>query len=208
MKIISVLILASLLTSGLIFNYFQHKQPPLVTTTIYPIAKLLAEFELLDHHGQLFNNTQLEGKWSIVFFGYTYCPDICPTTLTSLAQVAEKLAPEILQQLQFIFVSVDPQRDQQNRLAEYIPFFHPDFIAITGKDEQLQKFTLDLGVAYMRVATDDSYMMSHSSTVFLINPKAERYGIFSRNYSGAVDIPLVAQDLDSIIRYNELSVAD
>ncbi len=95
-----------------------------------------------------FSNQQLMEKWSVIFFGYTFCPDICPITMSALAQVANKLSPDVKNQVQFIFVSVDPERDNPAHLAEYILYYHPDFIAISGKNEQLQTFSLSLGAMY------------------------------------------------------------
>ena len=98
-----------------------------------------------------------------------------------------------------MFVSVDPERDTPERLAEYIPFYHPDFIALTGDDKQLQQFSLSLGAVYMKIPTEDSYTMSHSSTLFIIDPKGQRYGIFSKSGTGAIDILAITQDLETII---------
>lgn len=201
MKIILSILSLSLIIAGIFFNIYLQKPPPLVATTLYPEAKVLPQFELMDHNNQLFNNQQLMGKWSIVFFGYTFCPDVCPTTLAALAQVANSLEPEILNQVQFIFISVDPQRDTLERLAQYVPFYHADFIGVTGTDEQLQKFSMSLGAVYIKVPTDDSYAVSHSSTLFIIDPMGRRHGIFSHATAGAIDVVLMAQDLDTLVRF-------
>jgi len=201
MKIIIALFSIGLIIAGIFFNNYLQKPPPLVTTTLYPEAKALPQFELIDHHNQAFNNQQLMGKWSIVFFGYTSCPDVCPTTLAALAQVANSLEPDILNQVQFIFVSVDPERDSVEHLAQYIPFYHTDFIGLTGADEQLQKFSMSLGAVYIKVPADDNYAISHSSTLFIIDPMGRRHGIFSRSTAGAIDVELIAKDLDTIVRF-------
>lgn len=198
MKIILPLLI-SILVAVFIYN---QPQPPLLTTMVYPDAKLLADFELVDHHQQSFTNQQLMGKWSVLFFGFTYCPDICPTTMSMLSQIAKKLDPEILQQLQFVFVSVDPERDTLERLAQYISFYHPDFIAVTGDQQQLHPFALSLGAMYMKVPTENTYTISHSGTLFIVNPKGQRFGIFSKSANGTFDAVAMTQDLTTIINSN------
>ena len=201
MKIIITIISIFLILGGITYSVYQQKQPSLITTFVYPEPKSLPEFELMDQYNQPFNNQQLVGKWSVVFFGYTNCPDICPTTLSALTQVANKLQPDILSQVQFIFVSVDPERDTVQHLAEYVPFFHPDFIGVTGEDEQLQILSYSLGAMYMKVDTEDSYQMTHSSTLFIINPQGRRHGIFSNATQGIIDVKSITSDLDTIVRF-------
>ncbi|PCJ45471.1 MAG: hypothetical protein COA74_15650 [Gammaproteobacteria bacterium] len=201
MKIISILLLVCLLAAGIVYKIYSPSQDHLITTLVYPKAKTLPDFKLTDHLGKPFSNEQFQGKWSVVFFGFTYCPDVCPTTMASLSQVAEALGEEKLKQLQFVFVSVDPERDTIERLAKYIPFYHEDFIAITGDDKDLLPFALSLGAVYMKVPTDDSYTMSHSGRLFIINPKGQRFGIFSKSDTGAIDVESVAQDLGTILGY-------
>jgi len=199
MKIIISLILISSFTAGILYHTYKNNQPPLIATSIYQKTKKLPQFELTDMNNNPFSNQQLMEKWSVIFFGYTFCPDICPTTMSALAQVANKLSPEVKNHVQFIFVSVDPQRDTPAHLAEYIPFYHPDFIAISGNDEQLQTFSMSLGAMYMKVANNDSYVMDHSSTVFIVNPQGERYGIFNRSSTGVIDTNAIAQDLNILL---------
>ncbi|MFT5451525.1 MAG: protein SCO1/2 [Enterobacterales bacterium] len=199
MKILSIILLSAILLAGIFYKFYLPADQTLVTTLVYPKAKLLPNFNLIDHNAKSFTNEQLKNKWSVVFFGFTYCPDVCPTTMAALSQIANKLPPEIMSQLQFVFVSVDPERDTAERLAEYIAFYHSDFIALTGGDEQLQQFSLSLGAVYMKVPTEESYTMSHSSRLFIIDPKGQRYGIFSNSDSGAIDVVAITQDLETII---------
>jgi len=199
MKMLSIILLSTVLIGGMIYTFYQPTKQPLITTLVYPKSKLLPDFDLIDHNNIAFSNKQLEGKWSVVFFGFTYCPDICPTTMAALSQVANKLAPETMNQLQFVMVSVDPERDTPERLAQYIPFYHTDFIALTGNEKQLQQFSLSLGAVYMKLPSEDGYTMSHSSTLFIIDPKGQRYGIFSKSGNGAIDVVSMTQDLDNII---------
>jgi len=185
----------------------------LKTTIVYPKPRTLPLFKLLDSKGQPFSNEQLTGKWSVMFFGYTHCPDICPTTIAALARVADKLAPEISKQVQFIFISIDPERDSSALLHDYMSFFRPDFLAATGDEQQLQQLTMSLGAMYMKVPTENGYNMSHSSSLFIINPQGQRHGIISTGTSstgtsstgtgsqitGIIDVSSTADDLNAII---------
>ncbi len=175
----------------------------LKTTIIYPKPRTLPQFKLVDHKGQPFSNTQLTGKWSVMFFGYTHCPDICPTTITALAKVAEKLAPEIREHVQFVFISIDPERDTADLLADYMAFFRPDFLAATGDEQQLQQLTMSLGAMYMKVPGENSYSMSHSNSLFIINPQGQRHGIITNNTgsqnTGIIDVSSTADDLNTIV---------
>jgi len=199
MKIILGLIFISLFISGVLFSLHKNETVQLTSTSLYPNPKQLDGFKMIDQNGQTFTNANLEGKWSVLFFGYTFCPDICPTTMLALAQVANKLNSEQLKKVQFVFVSVDPERDTVERLAEYIPFYHPDFIAITGDAEQLEAFSLNLGAMYMKLPSEDSYTMSHSGTLFIINPDGQRYGVFTRSPLGVINIIAVTEDLKKIL---------
>ena len=102
MKILSIILLSAILLGGIVYKFFLPTEQTLVSTLVYPKAKLLPNFTLIDHKSTSFTNEQLNNKWSVVFFGFTYCPDVCPTTLAALSQIAKKLPPETLSQLQFV----------------------------------------------------------------------------------------------------------
>ena len=208
MKTFALLLVSALILWGVIYNVFQPEAPAFSSVIIYPDARPLPEFELTDHNNHSFKKLQLQGKWSLMFFGYTSCPDVCPTTMTALAQVANTLSPETLKQLQFVFVSIDPERDSIEQLAEYVPFFHQDFIGVSGDLKQLTKLAMNLGAMFIKVPVDDptdvesanNYTMSHSGSLFVIDPRGRRHGIFTMT-TGAIDIASISQDLDTIIRY-------
>lgn len=146
-------------------------------------APFLTEFTLVDQEGQVFNLSRLHGHWSFLFFGYTFCPDICPTTLAFLHQVRTRLveqAPDRLKDSQFIFVSVDGERDSPERLKGYVQFFDPNFMGATGNSEQVNQLTGQLGIIYLRKPGSDeqSYLIDHSSMIVLIGPRGEKAAIF------------------------------
>jgi protein SCO1/2 len=138
----------------------------------------LPDFSLTDHTGQTFDASRFDGQWSFVFFGYTFCPDVCPMALGTFRSVDEILADQ--SDLQFIFVSVDPERDSLERLAEFVPYFHPDFIGVTGAPEELGRLTKTLGIYHQKSDTETGrdYLLDHSTSVLLIDPEHRLSAIF------------------------------
>ena len=157
--------------------------PKDLIAVLRPIATPLKSFSLIDNKERAFTNTNLMNKWSFVFFGYTHCPDICPTTLVTIKHINNALAkhPQPQSNFQVIFVSVDPERDTPKNLASYVSFFNKDFIAVTGHAEKLKAFAKQFSAAYIKEASDTpgNYLMSHTSSIFLVNPKAELVASFS-----------------------------
>jgi protein SCO1/2 len=138
-------------------------------------------FDLVDHTGKAFRNKDLEGRWSFVFFGYTHCPDVCPTTLSVLNSVARLLenAPEVSR---FVFISVDPERDTPETLGRYVSYFNGDFIGATGTPDEINKLTQQLGVIYMRVTENEeseNYLVDHTASVLLFDPDGRFHALFS-----------------------------
>lgn len=147
---------------------------------LYQPEKALAPFVLQDQHNALFNRTSLEGRWSLVFLGYTYCPDVCPTTLAMLNSVYPKLQDVSDKPVQIVFVSADPERDTPARLNEYIGYFNPEFVAATGPHPDLFPLTRNLGLAYAMYdgETPDSYTVDHSASIVLVNPNGNIQAVF------------------------------
>lgn len=149
--------------------------------TRFPVARLLTPFELIDHNKQIFNETTLRNRWSFLFFGYTHCPDVCPTTLSVLNTVANRLE-DIKADIRFVFVSVDPERDTPEQLAQFVTYFNGDFIGLTGSKQQIEQFTSDLGIMHMRVAAEENasgYLVDHTASVLLIDPDGRYHAVFS-----------------------------
>jgi len=179
-------------------------QPPqLKQGTLLPSAKLIADFQLTDHNGKPFTRENLKGKWSFAFFGYTHCPDVCPTTLSMLAQVMKKLGKDsTLDTLpQVIFVSVDPERDTPELLAKFTPYFNPDFIGVTGDPQQLLLLTRQLGIMYGKTPGDnaDNYLVDHSASIILFDPDGNFLALFGAPH----DPDLIAQEFVAVKNYYE-----
>jgi protein SCO1 len=154
---------------------WRHSMAPadLLTGTYIAPARALPDFSLIDQQGRAFGPERLKGRWSLVFFGYTNCPDFCPTTLTTLAGLDKRLrAARAAVRPQVIFVSVDAKRDTPAQLAKYVPYFDPEFIGVTAVDQRtIESFAAQLGVAVaLTPRPDGSYTVDHSGAIFVVDP--------------------------------------
>lgn len=165
-------------------------------------SRALPEFELVNHNNQPLTRSSLNGKWSLIFFGYTHCPDICPASLQTMAEMFAAIEdPDVLEAIQVYFVSVDPERDNPEILAAYVTYFNPTFIGATAALEKLTPLTRSLGIAHdIRNKSDAStnYDVDHSSAIVLINPQAEFAGLFSAPH----DALALAHDMTRIVEHN------
>ncbi len=140
--------------------------------------------------GQSFTNETLEGEWTLMFFGFTFCPDVCPATLAHMGHMMKALrnqSPELAARVNVVLVSVDPKRDSPEKLDGYVRFFDEDFIGVTGDPANLQALAQQLNVAYEFVGdmTSNDYLIEHSSHVVLINPKGDYQGILKPPFRAA-----------------------
>lgn len=149
------------------------------TVRLFPQLRAVPDFVLEQSDGTALSAKELQGHWTIVFFGFTHCPDVCPTTLSELAQV-QKLWADLDPALrpQVLFVSVDPERDTPEKTGEYAGYFHPDTLAATLPEPALQAFANSLGMVYMKVETEaGDYTMDHSTALVLLDPRGRQAGI-------------------------------
>ena len=139
----------------------------------------IADFVLTDQDGQAFTKDRLLGRWSLVFAGFTHCPDVCPTTLQLFKLLEQKLR-QGKRSLNTIFLSVDSKRDTPELLQRYVRYFSPQLTGITGTAEQIDRICASLGLAYIIVPgkNDSDYTIDHSSALVLINPRGEIAGYF------------------------------
>jgi protein SCO1/2 len=169
--------------------------------TVFREPRIIEPFTLVDHTGKPFDNGSLQGRWSFVFFGYTHCPDVCPTTLSVLNSVARKLEPE-KDTVQFVFVSIDPERDTPEQLGQFVSYFNGSFIGATGSEDTLDALTRQLGVVYARVASGsgsqsadtDNYLIDHSASVLLFDPAGRFHAVFTP----PLDAKSIADDFNLI----------
>ena len=179
---IAVAVLAA--ASGFYISLKQNQQArqinPGIDGLFWPNPKQLNEFSVLDQHGNPFSLEQIKGKWSLVFFGYTHCPDICPITMSVMSESYKMLAQQN-KDTQTIFVSVDPGRDTTDKLLQYVNYFNPEFIGLGGDLNMIQGLTKQIGIAfyYNKEESNENYLVDHSASVFLIDPKGRLVGKLS-----------------------------
>jgi protein SCO1 len=170
--------------------------PQLKAAVLYPSPRELPDFKLARADGAALTPADWKGHWTIAFFGYTNCPDVCPTTLATFKQVWSILrAAGVAERVRFDFVSVDPARDTPERLAQYVGYFSKDFIAATGTDEELTQLTRALGLVYARVPTaNGDYSVDHSASAVIIDPSGREAGLFRPPFVAAA----IAADLEAL----------
>ncbi len=153
--------------------------------TVLSEAKTIDAFALIDNKQRPFTLQNLKDKWSILFFGYTHCPDVCPTTMDTLKQVHVLLSNHLAEPPQVVFVSVDYERDKPEKLDEYLSYFNDDFVGVTGSADGLEKFTGNLGIYFKKAAMSngntgiDDYQINHTTSIILVNPEAKIKAVFS-----------------------------
>ena len=153
---------------------------------LFDTPRALGDFSLVDHNDEPFTQSALVGHWTLVFFGFTHCPDICPTTMAELADLKAQLADTEAREVLITMVSVDPARDTPERLAEYVPYFHQDFLGVTGEFADILSFAQRLNTPFRKVSEPEgAYQMEHSANVMLINPRGDYHGFFR----APLDIP-------------------
>jgi protein SCO1/2 len=192
-------IAAGLLTSWLVFQRHEQPRPPTAALLLHD-AMALPDFDLQDSDGQAFTHSSLLGHWSLLYFGYTHCPDACPTTLAALAHVMKRLShvPRLPKPTVY-FISVDPKRDDLKLLKTYAAYFDPAFIGATGDEDALHALTLPLGVDYSYGKPDakGDYTVDHSSFVILVDRQGRQVAMFAP----PLDAKQTAADYMNILKY-------
>jgi protein SCO1/2 len=160
-------------------NRAPAEQPALL---VLPEARAIPDFRLTDQDGGVFGPEHFKDQWSLLFFGFTHCPDVCPGTLYDLQQLNERLSDaDSATPHQVIFFSVDPERDSPQRLKDYVAYFDPGFRAVTGEHAMLEPLTRSLGIAYRIEPHDEgteAYAVDHSASILLVNPDGRLHGVF------------------------------
>lgn len=166
--------------------------PQLASGTWFPTARPVGELALIADTGRAFSLRDLQGRPTLVFFGFTHCPDVCPTTLVTLAKVRRLAA---LPDLRVLFVSVDPARDTPAVLAQYVHAFDPDFVGASADAREIGRIAQKFGVAVARVdLPGGDYTMDHSAAVFLLDRRARIVAVFTPPF----DVTPLAADLRRI----------
>ncbi|WP_263081393.1 SCO family protein [Endozoicomonas sp. Mp262] len=173
--------------SGLTFYQYMNK-PALTKDQLQSMGAVVFENprsfevkELVNHKGQPFTEANLSGGWGLIYFGYTFCPDICPASLGQLNKLDKALKendPLLAQQMRYMMVSVDPRRDTVEKLGSYIPYFNRDFVGVTGSITGIYHLTQQLNIAFTPVVEqeDEFYLVDHSANLVIINPRGDYHG--------------------------------
>ncbi|MCX7554436.1 SCO family protein [Marinicella sp. S1101] len=188
-----------LITGGLLSGCQQNDagsihELPFKALKLFPQGKSFSGFELVSHKNQPWQAEDFKGDFSVLFFGFANCPDICPTTLLDMQKIDKSLTEQNIESPRFVFISVDPDRDTPELLNDYINFFNPEFYALTGDAPNILSIASQIGVAY-KVAEhqpgDLIYDVDHASALFILDEKGERIGIFTAPH----DINEITHDL-------------
>jgi protein SCO1/2 len=170
---------------------------------VYPQQKTFSGFQLTDKNNKPVSIDDFANKWTLLFFGFTHCPDVCPTTLADLQNTFKLLQSENLQQMpEVLFVSVDPERDNPQTLHDYIEFFNADFNAATASQANILSITSQVGVAYHiaeHQTGDTNYSVDHTAAIFLVSPQKQLYGLFQSPH----DAKKMAHDLSLLIGHKQ-----
>jgi protein SCO1/2 len=169
----------------------------LATGTYLAPARAVPDFSLIDQRGAAFGPQNLDGHWSLLFFGYTNCPDFCPTTLATLAAMEKNLRAKRAIPPQVVFISVDARRDTPQQLAKYVPYFDPTFIGVTAPDQPtLEALARKLGVAVALVPSPGGgYTVDHSGAIFVVDPAGKIAAILT----GPFTADTLQADFDRIV---------
>lgn len=144
-----------------------------------PTPVALTDFALSNQDGNSVTKNDFTDKWSLVFFGFTYCPDVCPTTLAEMNRIAKNVERD---NFQVVMISVDPERDTPEQLKSYMEYFNPKFQGWTGPLNQIEQLARQMHVFFQKQPHGDTYLMDHSSQIILVNPQGEYQGFITEPF--------------------------
>ncbi|GAA0144606.1 oxidase [Lithospermum erythrorhizon] len=193
--------------AGLVFYYDREKKKHIeeINTASKAVkqgpsvgkAAIGGPFNLIDHNGKSVTEKDFRGNWSILYFGFTHCPDICPDELQKLASAIDKIKEKSRIKVVPIFISVDPERDTVEQVREYVKEFHPDLIGLTGSSDEVKKAARAYRVYYMKTEEEGSdYLVDHSIVMYLMDPSMEFIKFFGKNY----DVDTLTDDVINEIK--------
>ncbi|MFN7710287.1 MAG: SCO family protein [Holosporales bacterium] len=192
-----IVALVGLCSGSAFLGYLYHRLPNQLTHGDQGTVTIGGPFSLIDHTGRARTQADFRGKWMLVYFGYTYCPDICPAALYHMSQALQQLG-QYAKLVQPLFITIDPERDTVPHLARYIESYHPQFIALTGTKDQIAAAGEAYRVYFARASEDrgaNDYLMDHSSIVYLMNPEGE----FVTHFNHETPADEMAQALQDIL---------
>jgi len=205
MIITLVAVLAALAVSGFVVWQYTNQQTPTLSAdgavlSFQPQKTVGAPYSLIDSSGEPRSSSSFAGQYQFIYFGYTYCPDICPTELLLMGQTVRILAEtdaDKAAKIQPIFITVDPERDTPSLMGEYVANFHDRMIGLTGPTDDVAKVAHDFRVYYAKVEGEDpeAYLMDHSSFLYLVGPNDKLVAMIKPNG----DPQAMAQELNRLV---------
>ena len=162
----------------------------------------VSNFKLTNHFGSKASLSDYKGKVVVLLFGYTHCPDICPTQLNDMQKVLDKLGDDA-DQIQVIFITFDPDRDTPEVLKKYLAFFNPDFVGLTGTKEEIASVAQQFNVIYMKreVKSKAGYLMGHSSVIYVLDPLSKIYKWYMQNIQNpSSTVDKIAEDIQELLK--------
>jgi protein SCO1 len=192
--LVSILLGGILLIIAAFFIIRQTNPPEIETGTLLAQPKTLPQFEFIDHHGETITRRDLNGQWSLLFTGFTSCPDICPATIYVLNDLDKKLRSNDTE-IRMILLSIDPERDTPEVLAQYLELFSSSLTGITGSLSGIEQFCNEIGMSFIHIpGTAGRYTVEHSGALVLIDPRGRVSGYFRPPF----DTDRMAGDLQAI----------
>ncbi|AWK86766.1 SCO family protein [Azospirillum thermophilum] len=176
-RIAAASVVALLVAAGIAWWQVEH-----AANSVQSAVPIGGRFTLTDHTGRTVTDADYRGKYLLIYFGYTYCPDVCPTELGVMAQALDRLDPAKAAKVQPLFVSVDPERDTVAHMKDYVALFHPRLVGLTGTPEQIRDVARAYRVYYAKAPQKDGgpsdYLMDHSSFIYLMGPDGAFVGVY------------------------------
>ena len=194
-------VVAAATAAGFFTGRWWPEEPPRIYggTALFGDERPLPDFALTDHAGRAYTRRNLDDGWTLLFFGYTHCPDVCPITLATMSASMDAVRVLGGEPPRVVFVSVDPERDLPRNLGGYVASFGEDVLGVTGPHGQLRKLTRALGVTYARDGDGPGYLVEHSAALLLVNPEGALQAVFAPPHEPDV----IARDLVAIRAYRE-----
>lgn len=206
MKKFRLFTLASVIVLAIIVlgNKYYFQQPELdtknMTATVFNQARSLPNFSLIDDKGERFTESNLRGQWNLLFFGFSHCPGLCPTTLARLNKIVTQIPADHTPRV--IFITIDPKRDNPERLHEYLPRFNTQFVGVTGNEKTLKRLREAMGVLTMPASQTDNqgnYNIDHSGSIMLVDPTGKLYAVFNTPH----DVDTISKEIVMLQDYRQ-----
>ncbi|KAH9552583.1 hypothetical protein CY35_09G074500 [Sphagnum magellanicum] len=171
-------------------------------------AAIGGPFKLVNQDGKEVTDKDFVGKWTLIYFGFTYCPDVCPDELTKLAEAVDEIEKKVGEQIVPVFISIDPERDTVEQIREYLKEFHPRLVGLTGSVKDIQEVAREYRVYYMKTEDEgNDYLVDHSIIMYLMDPNMDFVKFFGKNYDAKALAEGVSEEIRNANKQKEVSLS-